>query len=158
MIREAVAHRLVEAQSLLPTALRLVVVDGWRTLEVQQRLIDYYGQLTVDRGFVAAVDSVKVPPHVTGGTADLTLLYQGEALALGTDFDDFNRGRRCHVAALEDEPQSVDCLLRRLLYNALLQVGFAPYTQEWWHFSFGDENWASFYGRPGPLFGAADSS
>lgn len=31
---------------------------------------------------------------------------------------------------------------RFLLQDLMLLVGFAPYYGEWWHFSYGDREWA----------------
>ena len=41
---------------------------------------------------------------------------------------------------------------RYLLRSLLLKEGFAPFNGEWWHFSYGDKEWASFYGRKKSLY------
>lgn len=154
LLRADVRDRLVVAEQHLPAGLRLVVLDGWRSVRFQQVLVDYYGQHSVDDGFVSAADSDEVAPHVTGGAVDLTIGYQDRALGLGTDFDEFLP--RTHVAALESrDPSSVEAVLRRVLFHAMLGAGFAPYQLEWWHFSYGDSHWARYYGRSGALFGEA---
>jgi zinc D-Ala-D-Ala dipeptidase len=37
----------------------------------------------------------------------------------------------------------------------MVEAGFAPYQLEWWHFSFGDQNWAAYYGLESSLYAAA---
>ena len=34
----------------------------------------------------------------------------------------------------------------------MLEEGFAPYDGEWWHFSFGDKEWAFYYKKDKALF------
>lgn len=41
---------------------------------------------------------------------------------------------------------------RRLLAAALLENGFAPLPAEWWHWSYGDQQWAAFHGLDESLF------
>lgn len=41
---------------------------------------------------------------------------------------------------------------RQLLRRAMMSAGFAPFDGEWWHFSYGDKEWARFYRRPGALY------
>jgi D-alanyl-D-alanine dipeptidase len=42
---------------------------------------------------------------------------------------------------------------RLLLLRTMLEAGFASYYAEWWHYSYGDEIWAWFYGKDDCLFG-----
>ena len=42
---------------------------------------------------------------------------------------------------------------RGLLQDAMVAAGFAPFYGEWWHFSYGDREWAAFYYRPAALYG-----
>ena len=79
-------------------------------------------------------------PHTTGGAVDLTLGWDGKALAMGTDYDAFEE-----EAALDFYEDGADqrlLTLRRILFNAMTGAGFAPYWTEWWHWSFGDDKWA----------------
>jgi D-alanyl-D-alanine dipeptidase len=36
--------------------------------------------------------------------------------------------------------------LRMTLREAMMSGGFAPFDGEWWHFSYGDREWAKYYG------------
>jgi D-alanyl-D-alanine dipeptidase len=90
------------------------------------------------------------PPHSTGGTVDLTLTFEGSALALGTAFDEFSPD--AHARAFEDQP-GLNCDLRRMLYWSMSHEGFVGIRTEWWHFEFGTVRWAArtgvsaIYGR-----------
>jgi D-alanyl-D-alanine dipeptidase len=35
----------------------------------------------------------------------------------------------------------------------MTSVGFAPFDGEWWHFSYGDREWAYFYKKKNALYG-----
>ena len=35
---------------------------------------------------------------------------------------------------------------RRLLYSAMIDTGFTNLPSEWWHYDYGDENWAKAKG------------
>ena len=109
-----------------------------------------------EAGFVSSTAiAAFTPPHVTGGAVDITLDAGAGPLALGTDFDSFEPA--AGVAALEglDSP---DAVLRRVLYWSLVSAGFAPYAQEWWHYSYGDQNWAIFTSQPQARYGEATES
>ncbi|HEY6932554.1 MAG TPA: M15 family metallopeptidase [Marmoricola sp.] len=150
--------RLVEAQAHLPDGFTLVLLDCWRTSELQRRLVSHYaGEEGVGAvvGYVSDPDdAVVVPPHTTGGAVDLTLALDGSALALGTDFDAFTEeAHLLHHEGADGVAEVRAC--RRLLGRALADSGFAPYPWEWWHWSYGDQRWAAQTGRTRALFGRA---
>lgn len=154
LAREEVADRAVRASKMLPTGFGLAVLDAWRPLVLQQHLFDVaYANPDLPEGFVTppSADPETPPPHLTGGTLDVTLTWRGVPLSLGTDFDDFTE--TAHVAALEGTMDpSRD--LRRLLFWTMQAAGFAPIWCEWWHFEFGTRRWAAANGTD-PLYGPA---
>ena len=36
---------------------------------------------------------------------------------------------------------------RKMLHDLMVEEGFAPFYGEWWHFSYGDREWAAFYDK-----------
>lgn len=145
-VRAGLADRLVAAKETLPDDFGLIVLDGWRSLGDQQRLLDHYGSRASERGFVASITPEGArPPHTTGGAVDLTLIWQGAALGLGTDYDAF--GGAAHLGAFESGRDGVVRRLRRLLASVMGAVGMVCYGPEWWHWSFGDDVWASATGE-----------
>ncbi|MGY1604703.1 M15 family metallopeptidase [Geodermatophilus sp. SYSU D00815] len=154
LLRQGLAERLVDADAALPAPFSLVVLDGWRSLDFQRELLDYYSGRHEDLdGFVSDPgDADLAPPHVTGGAVDLTLAHDGRPLALGTDFDAFEG-----AAAVDrfEAPGADDLVrrLRRLLAGALTAQGLAPLAEEWWHWSYGDQRWAVCRGEPRARYG-----
>ena len=43
-----------------------------------------------------------------------------------------------------------------ILRKIMLEVGFAPYDGEWWHFSYGDREWAYYYKKYKYLYPQVD--
>ena len=153
-LRASVIERLEAVEATLPDGYGLAVYDGWRSPLTVRALYDhYYGPgSALEPGFLADPDDTRVvPPHRTGGAVDLTLAWSGTPLSLGTAFDDFTP--RAHLRSLEDEPGPARDL-RRLLHHAMASVGFAPFAQEWWHYSWGDQAWAAATGAPRAVYGA----
>ncbi|MDH4309919.1 MAG: D-alanyl-D-alanine dipeptidase [Acidimicrobiia bacterium] len=153
-IRAGAFDRLVAAVEQLPSGFGLSVFDAWRPLELQAEIYEAaYAAPGLPPGFVAppSADPERPPPHLTGGTVDLTLSYEGRSLALGTGFDAFTP--EAAATAFEDSPGMVRDL-RRLLYWSMRSAGFVVLNQEWWHFEYGTRRWAALTGAP-PLYGPA---
>ena len=152
--RDAVA-RLAAATYLLPEGFGFAVFDAWRPLPLQRAIYQhfYHPGSALEHGFVSVPSDSPAtpPPHLTGGTFDLTLTWQGQPLALGTAFDEFSD--RAHTRALERE-ESVDRDLRRLLVHTLGRVAFVSLPHEWWHFEYGTRRWAGWW-MAQPLYSVA---
>ncbi len=141
----------------LDRGLTLRVVYGYRTLERQSELFEQ-AKLALaeqypdeDERIEVAHRQVAVPSvsgYPTGGTVAVDMLRDGEPADLGTpvmqaDRDSFTFSPFVSPQAWEQ---------RQLLRRAMMSAGFAPYDGEWWHFSYGDKEWARFYRKPGALF------
>ena len=155
-LRASVADRLYQVADGLPDPWGLAVFDGWRPLALQDELYRAaYADPDLPPGFFAEPDNNPAfpPPHLTGGTVDLTLTVNGIPLAPGTGFDDLSPLAR--TDALEGTEGS-DRAVRRLLYWSMRKAGFVVYDGEWWHFEFGTRRWAALTGSA-PLFGPVEA-
>ena len=102
------------------------------------------------RRFVADPD-FGVPPHSTGGAIDLTLADElGGELDMGTKID-----------ALDDRVETLSSKItpeqtsnRAFLLEMMEKEGFVNLASEWWHYSYGDQYWAAFYGKPAAIYGS----
>lgn len=181
--RETVYQKLYVAFKLLPPGYRFVILDSWRPLKVQRALFDYlknelkkmYPSLSEEEitnktlTYVAlpSKDATKPSPHNTGGSVDLTIADEnGLLLNMGTDFDDTTL--KAGTTYFEDQlakgiklnPKEIEALKnRRLLFHIMTSVGFTNYLDEWWHFDYGNQNWAwvsgnehAIYGKTAPYF------
>lgn len=169
LLRETVAKMLREAADKLPEGYSLLIFDALRPLSVQRAIYDQFRaqflrkkpgisekeleQLLSD--FVAKpVKRLERPaPHTTGGAVDLTLCKDGIPLDMGTGFDDLTD--LAHTGALEGPcPAGLENARdnRRLLYNLMTSVGFVNYRCEWWHYAYGERQWAVITGKV-PFYG-----
>ncbi|MDZ4209581.1 MAG: M15 family metallopeptidase [Candidatus Curtissbacteria bacterium] len=123
--------------------------------ELSDKVIDEMVQIFVsppsrDKHFPA--------PHNTGGAVDLTIIDENfQELKMGSAFDEFNvRSFTAHyekgfddIGEMEVEVEQYseeECLVfqknRLLFLDVMAQAGFVNYFEEWWHFSYGDQEWA----------------
>ncbi len=154
MVRSQVRDRLIQGAVLLPDRFGLSIADGWRPLELQQALYDdAYADPDLPPGFVSLPDPRPdhAPPHLTGGTVDCTLTYDGTPLALGTGFDAFTPD--AWTDAYEPHPGRVR-ELRRMLYWTLVDAGFVSLPWEWWHYEYGTLRWSAVW-KTSVLYGPA---
>lgn len=156
LLRSGLIERLVSANAALPPGFEIVVLDGWRSRSFQEEVRSYYAGSSGNdiAGFVADpnADARSIPPHVTGGAVDLTLCWRGAALGLGSDFDEFSRAASAD-AALTGLISARAHDLRGVLGRALTDVELVSYSLEWWHWSYGDQLWASTTGRSHAIYG-----
>jgi D-alanyl-D-alanine dipeptidase len=164
-LRRGVAARLEEAQARLPDGLRLLVVEGYRPLPLQERYFAEYRDelrarhpdLTGDalhRATSRYISPPEVAPHCAGAAVDLTLMTAaGEELDLGTrvNASPEESDGRCYTAATDISPRAREN--RRILADALTAVGLVNYPTEWWHWSFGDRYWAAVTGAAAAVYG-----
>jgi len=164
LVRESVARKLARVNaSLEQSGYRLKVVYGYRHPEVQEKYFSAIvnelkkasPDLRTEQLEAAAHNFVAVPKvagHPTGGAVDLTLLsHDNVPLDMGTKIADYAapeliRTYAPSLTALQSEN-------RKLLLDAMTAEGFAPFYGEWWHFSYGDREWAYFYGHTEALYG-----
>lgn len=167
--RQSVIEKLQQAADLLPDHLGIVVLDAWRSSEVQQAVQDEVGDIinlkyahlsTIEKQkilsqFVAPVRSDFISPHLTGGSVDITLFEResGKWLDMGAEFDEPTE--RSYTHFYEDQLEHPACNNRRVLYSVMTQVGFSNLATEWWHFDYGNPLWAYHYQQNHAIYGAA---
>jgi len=166
-VRSELLKRLIVAADSLPIAYKLVVRAGHRPVAVQKRIllecaVDYkkYKAGASDeealehaRTFVSDPE-ITLPPHVCGAAVDVEILdvSTGELLDFGSKMDDDNEKSFLHNPNLTDKQKEN----RLALLTDMLDAGFASCKAEWWHFSYGDQIWAWFYGKENSLYSPID--
>lgn len=166
-VRSAVADRLRQAAKLLPDGYVLIVRSGHRPSAVQKRLlndvVEEYMQAHPAASEVAALEhartfvsdpDIKLPPHCCGAAVDVELFdsRQQKLVDCGSPFNlnDEISFTHCDSITLHQKAN------RMMLLEAMLAAGFASYYPEWWHFSYGDQVWAWFYGEDACLYGIVE--
>jgi D-alanyl-D-alanine dipeptidase len=165
LVRDSVAKKLAEVHKTLQrSSMRLRVVYGYRHPAVQQKyFLKRKTELKFDYPDMddAALDSlthdfVAVPDvagHPSGGAVDVTILdSEGTELDMGNIIAEYADPDIIKTFARVSKEQSTN---RKLLHDLMIGQGFAPFYGEWWHFSYGDREWAAFYNKKA-LYGAVD--
>lgn len=165
LVRDSVAQKLAAVnQALQARGYTLKVVYGYRSLAVQEKYFTKRKQeLAAEQPdmsdkdlnnythqFVAVPD---VAGHPTGGAVDLTVLGgNGQELDMGTAIADYTDPEKIQTfgpGLLQTQQAN-----RQLLHDLMTAQEFAPFYGEWWHFSYGDKEWAAFYNKKTALYGA----
>lgn len=162
-VRDSVARKLGTIQQELEAAsLRLRVVYGYRHPAVQQKYFDTRrSELAIENLGLSdeELDSlthnfVAVPSvagHPTGGAVDLTLIDStGTPIDMGTAIADYSDPEKMKTFA--PTTTAIQMTNRKILLDAMLKESFAPFYGEWWHFSYGDREWATFYDKKESLY------
>lgn len=161
-VREGVYKRLYDAAHILNErypGYSLDVGYGYRALSVQTKrfkealarvpdtIVDEEARKAVAHRQVAVPE---VAGHPAGAAVDLRVLREGEPLDFGTNLWDYDAGKKIytHSPEVSGEARSNRYLLRSVMCKA----GFAPFDGEWWHFSYGDKEWAAYYCQPAALY------
>ncbi len=140
----------------------LVVFDAWRPYEVQLELYRRLKEelqakriLNIEKELSLYVDTpskdaMKPSNHLTGGAIDLTIATKEVHLNMGTCFDDFSEGSRTDAYENMTDLNDEELLIRenrRMLKRIMENAGFANYSEEWWHYDYGNQNWAKSVGK-----------
>jgi zinc D-Ala-D-Ala dipeptidase len=170
-VRKSVLLRLREAVQLLPPEHKILIFDAWRPLSLQQEI---YHQLkkkirhknpkyteaqlnSVTNKYVTfpSDDPSNPHPHLTGGAVDLTICDgDNNPIPMGTEFDYFGPESRTlyYEELLESRKvlspeERIFLQNRRLIYHVLTAAGFTNLSEEWWHYDYGNQFWASIKGQ-----------
>lgn len=160
LVRKTVLGKLIEAQFLLQSKrpeLSLYIMYGYRTKEIQTSRFLKRLRSVSDSFFANPIDlyemvhrTVAVPTvagHPTGGAIDIMLVstHNGHQVDFGSIPYDY----KSQVIPTFSQGLTKNQKANRLLLRQVLMAqDFAPFDGEWWHFSYGDREWAYYYNKP----------
>jgi D-alanyl-D-alanine dipeptidase len=171
--REGVAAKLIAAQRLLSElshadgqSLHLFVAYAYRHPEIQRRYFADFSQrialehpewseLAIKEYAHHYMAIPEVGGHPAGAAIDLLIVDEKKrAIDMGSAIGDLTNLELVPPVSshLTHEQQQHRLLLRHVMTS----VGFAPYDFEWWHFSYGDREWACFYNESEARYGEVD--
>lgn len=144
LVRPKVAIMLKKASVLLPNGISLQVDGGFRSRSTEEILwknrIKTIGIIKTKR--IVGNPEKEFLSHTTGGAVDVSLLDKNlNEINLSAPFQKYYDEQKLYSKRITRESQK----LRILLHNAMIQAGFAPHENEYWHFSYGDSRWARYY-------------
>lgn len=166
-LRKGVAIQLEKVcQEFKKLGFGVKLLDGFRTLESQETLFEYYFKeakktcITNEKSYELVStywtdpkkcnSSNEIAPHNSGGSIDITLTKDTKEVNMGSEFDEMsNKSSSDYFESNwhENSDYTIDQWnkfrdLRRLLRKVLLNHGFTNYKEEWWHFDLGTSFWA----------------
>lgn len=159
LVRSGVAQRLEKAANVLcgiDGELALQVVYGYRALEIQSSLYNSFKKklepsfsgMELEEAVHRLVANPKIAGHPTGGAVDIQILKKGKPINMGTKIWEFKKDSYTFSPFVSRSAMKNRMLLREVLMGE----GFAPFDGEWWHFSYGDKEWAKYYDKPAAIY------
>jgi D-alanyl-D-alanine dipeptidase len=164
-VRDTLAQKLAQANAALAAdGLRLKIVYGYRHPDVQKAyfekrklelagLFPLLSDRELERRTHAFVAVPSIGGHPAGAAVDLTIVDKANnELDMGTAIADFTDPHK--IMTFTDGLDRTQAAHRQQLHDVMVAQGFAPFYGEWWHFSYGDREWAAFYHQGTALYGA----
>lgn len=162
IVRKSVYQKLCDADHALKKKegyenCQIIVTYGYRTFDIQKRAYEEQRfklkqsneQLSEEELREATHRLIAFPDvagHPTGGAVDVTIFdyRKGKFLDLGTEIGDLTTK---DVYYASENISKAAKRNRKVLRAVMGEQGFAPYDGEWWHFSYGDKEWAYYMHR-----------
>ena len=166
-IRKTVYNMLIEVAKKLKLSYpnyKLMVAFGYRDMKKKKKFFNDILEKVKDKFddememLEYIHEKIAVPEvsgHTTGGAVDVAIYdsQKNKMLDYGTDILDYNTNKCYYIS---DEITETERENRELLRNIMVNEGFAPYDGEWWHFSYGDKEWAFYYHKKEALYNQVD--
>lgn len=137
-LRPEIAEKVAKAQKLLKeinSDYSLIIYDAARPISAQKSMFDKVKGTKYQRYVANPYNGGG--HHNFGCAVDLTILYQGKPVDMGTDFDSFstlshidNEETNLKNGTLSQEAYNN----RKLLRSIMKKVGFNTERCEWWHY------------------------
>jgi len=165
LVRVSVGQKLKRADLYLKkysTNWSLYVTYGYRSLKIQTQSFTRVLREQINKSFIPDPitlyelihKKIAVPTvagHPTGGAVDIFIMNTEtkKPLDFGSEIYDYTTSAYpTFTKGISKKAKQNRILLRRVMMN----VEFAPYDGEWWHFSYGDREWAYYYGKKNALY------
>lgn len=165
-VRESIYQKLMNAQLKLqeknPNYV-FRVVYGYRHPDIQKKYFERRIKILQEENPTLTEDELRelthlfvaepsVAGHPTGGAIDITIrnTQTKSDISMGTKIADFDQRDKIKTFYENLTPEEKNN--RALLLEILQEEEFAPFYGEWWHFSYGDKEWAKFYNKEHAIF------
>jgi len=151
-LRRSVAKMINKAKSFLPKGTTFIIGDAWRPQYVQQKIqqrfigwFSYKNPTWSRKRVIKEIEKYVAPAtgkfasgHMTGGAVDIRLIKNGRRVPMKSNKLTYQEN------ALSVQPKLLKYLQknREIMFKALLKSGLSNYPKEYWHWSYGDIQWA----------------
>ena len=162
-VRKTVYEKLINVSKRLKAVdpnYKLWVGYAFREMKVQQAIFEqileefkdqFDDELELYERIHERIAIPTVAGHPTGGAVDVAIFDEskGDSIDFGTALDDLTTDL---IYYDRDDISEEARENRRILREAMMAEGFAPYDGEWWHFCYGDKEWAFYYKKNKALY------
>lgn len=164
LVRDTVAKKLIKISKKLKELhpdFKLKVVYGYRHPSIQTKDFETIKSKIKDDGVIKDEEELnekahmfvadpRVAGHPTGGAVDITITTSDGNLDMGTKIADYSDEEKIQTFSHSVTKEQKNN--RKLLHDLMVSEEFAPFYGEWWHFSYGDLEWACFYKKKSSLY------
>lgn len=156
---------ICKAQKTLPKGLCLKIEWAYHPLEVQRKIYfkvknklkkqnPTWGESKLEKETEKFVAPLDIAPHAAGAAVDLTIIDKnGKELDMGQRSKPYSKA--CYTNSKNISKKAKEN--RALLIKIMKKAGFVNYPIEWWHWSYGDRDWAITKGKKRPIYGPLHS-
>ncbi len=168
-VRKSVYERLIKVAKNLKNInndFKLMVVYGFRDIKKQEQYFNEIFEEVKDKFedememYEYIHEKIAVPivsGHPTGGAVDVAIYdaKKDEIIDFGSEILDYST-TMCYYQNENLSEKAKNN--RKLLREMMMKEGFAPYDGEWWHFSYGDKEWAFYYNKKKALYNQVEAN
>lgn len=161
-VRSTLVPLLIQAQNQLKAIhpdYDLEIYCGYRPMAIQEENFENTRKRVLEEDPTLEGDDLNekihrfsavpvVAGHPTGGAVDVQIVTPNGPLDMGTDIHCYHKDAYTFSPFINREAWHN----RQILRTCMVKAGFAPFDGEWWHFSYGDREWAAYYNQPTALF------
>lgn len=161
-VRSQLVPMLIQAQKELKAVnpdYDLEIYCGYRPMEIQEENFEHIKKLVLEEEpslegieLIEKIQRFSAAPevagHPTGGAVDVQISTPNGPLDMGTGIHTYSKDTYTFSPFISREAWHN----RQILRACMVKAGFAPFDGEWWHFSYGDREWAVYYNKPNALF------
>lgn len=162
-IRKIVHDKVAQALNYLPAGYGFIIYEAFRPIERQIELWEGIwarlskehpewdkARLTDECDVFVANPYTKGSGHQSAAAIDITLfdLDSGNEIDMGTAVQEFcsrTKTENPHITPIQHQH-------RQILRTALEKTGLINYSDEWWHYSYGDRLWGEITGARETFF------
>jgi len=151
-LRKSIATMVCRAKSYLPDDTTFIINDAWRPKYIQEEILkSFYVRFQrqhpgwPDRRTLKEVSKYAAPTegptasgHMTGRAVNLRLWKNGRKVPMKSKKLSYQENAKTVQPKLPKYLQQN----RKILFNALSKAGLSNYPMEYWHWSYGDIQWA----------------
>ena len=151
-LRKTVAEMIWRAKKELPNEMTFIIGDAWRPQYIQKEIFEQFIERFLKKypiwsklkiikeveKYVAPSEGKYASGHMTGGAVDLRLWKNGKKIPMKSSKLTYQENAKSFQLKL---PKYIK-KNREIMFSALKKVGLSNCSNEYWHWSYGDIQWA----------------